>query len=431
MPGVIVVGLQWGDEGKGKIVDFLASRSDMVVRFNGGSNAGHSVVVEGVKYKFHIMPSGVLSGKQVALAGGVVIDPQVFVEKELAPLNEKKIMPKLSIDSKCHIVTPYHKALDAMHEDMHGKAAAGSTRSGIAPVFSDKHGRVGIRVQDLMDEAVFRAKVSKARERFEAIARCVYKQEPAVEDFTSRYLEYAAKMRPFVSDSTHKINEALDEGQTVLFEAAQGAMLDVDHGIYPMTTSSNTISGAACTGAGVGPTKIKRVFGVIKAYTSRVGNGPLPTELLDETGSQIREKGHEYGTTTGRPRRIGWLDTVSVKYAAMLNGVTDLAVVHLDTLSGFKEVRMCVAYKYGGEELLKYPTNTEVFAKVTPVYKTFKGWEDVGAEKWREIAKSGKLDMLPPNCLKYLKAVKKYVGAPLSIVSVGADRTDTIVLKDL
>ncbi len=431
MPGVVVVGLQWGDEGKGKIVDFLASKSDMVVRFNGGSNAGHSVVVEGVKYKFHIMPSGVLSGKQVALAGGVVIDPTVFVDKELTQLNEKNIIPKLSIDSKCHIVTPYHRALDTMHEEKFGKAAAGSTKSGIAPVFSDKAGRIGIRVQDLMNETVFRAKVSQARERFLAIAKAVYGKDGQVEDFTSKYLEYANQMRPFVSDSTFKVNEALDEGKTVLFEAAQGAMLDIDHGIYPMTTSSNTIAGAACTGTGVGPTKIKRVFGVIKAYTSRVGNGPLPTELLDETGNKIREKGHEYGTTTGRPRRIGWLDVVSVRYAAMINGATDLAIVHLDTLAGFKEVKICVAYKYNGEELLKYPTNTDVFAKVTPVYKTFPGWENVGAAKWREIAKSGKIDTLPPNCQKYLKAVKKYVGVPISIVSVGADRADTIVLKDL
>ncbi|MBM3229919.1 adenylosuccinate synthase, partial [Candidatus Parvarchaeota archaeon] len=342
MSGTVVVGLQWGDEGKGKVIDFLASRSEAVVRFNGGSNAGHSVKVAGVKYAFHLMPSGVLSGKQVMLGAGVVIDPQVLVDKELSMLSQKGIIPLLTIDTKAHVITPYHKLLDAYHEESFGKAAAGSTKSGIAPVYSDKHARVGVRVQDMLDDAKLREKLELARKRFFEISKALYgKENIQVESCTDSYLKYAATLKQYAGDVSCKINLLLDSKKLVLFEAAQAAMLDIDHGLYPFGTSSNTIAGAACTGAGVGPTKIKRVFGVIKAYTSRVGNGPLPTELVDETGSKIREKGHEYGTTTGRPRRVGWLDLACVKYAVQLNGVTDLCIVHLDTLAGFEKIKVC------------------------------------------------------------------------------------------
>jgi len=373
-----------------------------------------------------------LSGKQVMLGAGVVIDPQVLVDKELSMLSQKGIIPLLTIDTKAHVITPYHKLLDAYHEESFGKAAAGSTKSGIAPVYSDKHARVGVRVQDMLDDAKLREKLELARKRFFEISKALYgKENIQVESCTDSYLKYAATLKQYAGDVSCKINLLLDSKKLVLFEAAQAAMLDIDHGLYPFGTSSNTIAGAACTGAGVGPTKIKRVFGVIKAYTSRVGNGPLPTELVDETGSKIREKGHEYGTTTGRPRRVGWLDLACVKYAVQLNGVTDLCIVHLDTLAGFEKIKVCTGYKIDGKEFSGFPTNTEEFAKAQPIYKNFRGWEDLGEQGWQEVAKKNSLDAFPQNCQKYLKFIKRFLGVPITILGVGPDREKTLVLKEL
>ncbi len=417
MPSTVVVGLQWGDEGKGKIVDYFASSADLVVRFNGGNNAGHTVVVAGKKYKLHTIPCGVVSGKRVLVGAGVALDPKIVLG-EIDELTKGGISPNLGIDYKAHIITPYHRLLDKLQDDSQGKKGAGSTKSGIAPVYSDKHARLGIRFEDLVDENLLKEKLSAAHGRAKKLVSGFYNSSELVEDCLSEYLSYGKKLKKYATDVSLEVNSALDSGKNVFFEAAQGALLDIDHGVYPFCTSSNVISGAVCTGVGVSPKKIGKIVGVVKAYTSRVGNGPFPTELLDKTGDAIREKGFEYGTTTGRPRRIGWLDLVAVKYACRINGIEELAITKLDTLGGFPKLKVCTAYECDGKKLENYPAQSSLLPKCKPIYEEFAGWGELVGKK--------KLSELDSNCKKYVDFISKHCGVKVSIFSIGPGREETI-----
>lgn len=428
MVGVVVVGAQWGDEGKGKIVDYLAERADVVVRYGGGNNAGHTVVVKGKEFKFHLMPSGAVRGKKVVIANGVVVDPKVLLE-EMEKLEKAGSEPELLLSDRAHLIMPYHIQLDGAEEVLKGKYKAGTTKRGIGPCYSDKAARFGIRVSDLMDEEVFKEKmgfVLKLKEK--QLANFGLKLEDP-QKFLSEYRAYADKLHKFVGDSMLEVNKALENGDSVLFEGAQGTMLDIDHGLFPYGTSSNTTAGGACTGSGVGPKHISDVVGVAKAYTSRVGEGPVPTELTDEIGGKLREKGHEYGTTTGRPRRVGWYDAVVVKYAVRVNGLTGLAITKLDTLAGFEKIRVCTSYEVGGKKVESIPASAKEYARCKPVYEELAGWQDCSEEEWAKLAKKG-FSALPENMQKYVKKLEELAGVPAYIVSIGRGREATICLKD-
>ncbi|MCX8174510.1 MAG: adenylosuccinate synthase [Thermoplasmata archaeon] len=372
----VIVGTQWGDEGKGKITDVLAEKSDIVVRYQGGSNAGHTIVIGDKKFAFHLLPSGILRpGKVVVIGNGVVVDPAALFQ-EIEKLEAMGIQTAdLKISERAHIVMPYHKQIDALEEELKGKFGAGTTRRGIGPCYADKAARFGLRVCDLLEEREFREKleiVYGVKKRFLG----AYGKE--IVDFQSmlnEYLEYGKKLKPYVCDTAYYLNEAIDAGKKVLLEGAQGTHLDIDHGIYPHGTSSSTFAGGASTGTGIPPAKIGSVIGVVKAYTSRVGEGPFPTELHDRTGEIIREKGQEYGTTTGRPRRVGWLDLVMVNYSVMINGIDTIALTKVDTLAGLEKLKVCVAYRINGQETTRFPASMNELARAVPVYEEFEGWE--------------------------------------------------------
>ena len=429
---VVVVGTQWGDEGKGKIVDFYASRSDLVIRYCGGANAGHTIVSGGKKYKFHHIPSGILYKDKVNIIGnGTVIDPKKLLE-ELAQLKAGGIRPNLVISPRAHVVMPYHFVLDGAEEEKKGAMAAGTTKRGIGPCYSDKAARFGIRISDLLEPETFRQKLHtmhliKTR-TIEGVYRLHFHQTE--EQIYGEYSAYARQLAPYVKDTTEIISAALAGKKKILLEGAQATMLDIDHGMYPFGTSSNTTAGGACTGSGIGPTAIDEVVGVVKVYTSRVGSGPLPTELLDSTGNAIRDKGGEYGTTTGRPRRIGWLDLVTLRYAAQVNGLTGLAFTRVDTLSGVSKLKACTHYVCGGRKISMPPAAYSQLGDCRPVYKEFPGWKDLGEEGWKAAAKKG-YSALPKEARAYLDYVSKEVGVPIYAVGVGAGRENTIVLKDV
>ncbi len=432
MPVAVVVGAQWGDEGKGKVVDCYASRADIIVRFNGGANAGHTIVSKGVKHKFHHIPSGILYQKKLNIIGnGLVVDPKKLLE-EIGAVKEAGVRPNLLISPRAHVVLPYHFVLDGAEEAKKGNLAAGTTRRGIGPCYSDKAARFGIRMGELIQPAVFREKLRIMHAIKTKILREAYGIDfPQSEDeIYSQYCQYASRLAPYVSDPAERLHQAIEGKKKVLLEGAQATMLDIDHGMYPFGTSSNTTAGGACTGSGIGPTAIDEVIGVVKVYTSRVGTGPLPTELFDSTGDFIRDKGGEYGTTTGRPRRIGWLDLVTVRYAARINGLTGLAFTRLDTLSGVKKVKVCTHYVLGGKKVLSQPASHQDFALCKPVYKEFAGWKDFGEQGWHQIAKKG-YPALPKEAKAYLGFISKSVGVPTCFVGVGASREDAIVLKDV
>jgi adenylosuccinate synthase len=374
----VIVGTQWGDEGKGKITDILAESADIIVRYQGGSNAGHTIVVGNQKFAFHLLPSGILRRDKVVVIGnGVVVDPRVLLD-ELANLKKNGIEPaELKISERAHLVMPYHRQMDVLEEEIKGKFSAGTTRRGIGPCYADKASRFGLRVCDLLDEKLFVERLRIAWEMkkklFESYGKSI---EIDFETLCREYLAYAKEIQKFVCDTAYYLNEAIDSGKKVLLEGAQGTHLDIDYGIYPHGTSSNTFAGGACTGTGIPPKKIGNVIGVVKAYTSRVGEGPFPTELLDRTGDMIREKGQEYGTTTGRPRRVGWLDLVMLKYSIMLNGIDMLALTKVDTLAGLDRVKVCVAYRVNGTELRRFPANLRLLASAKPVYVELDGWTD-------------------------------------------------------
>lgn len=428
MSSVIVLGAQWGDEGKGKIVDYLAQQADAVVRYSGGSNAGHTVVVNDISYKLRLLPSGVLFKDKVNVLGnGVVINPGVVLQ-EISGMKEKGIdCSNLVISDRAHVVLPYHQRLDELQEAALGKNKIGTTKGGIGPCYMDKVARVGIRICDLMEPETFAAKLKVNLEAKNQIITKIYGGEPFDYDTVLKeYLAYAEQLRPYVTDTGVVMDELFEADRKVLFEGAQATFLDIDHGTYPYVTSSNPTAGNACTGSGIGPRFIDHVVGVVKAYTTRVGEGPFITELhdTDGPGHQIRETGHEYGTVTGRPRRCGWLDAFMLRYSARLNSLDYLAITRLDILDKMPVIKMCVGYKIGDEVLKRIPASLNVLAKVEPIYEEFEGW-------MTDISGVREYDKLPDNAKKYLERLSEVAGVELGIVSVGPNREQTIVLKDL
>ncbi|MBW5396895.1 adenylosuccinate synthase [Brachyspira pilosicoli] len=426
MASVIIVGTQWGDEGKGKIVDYLANKAQYVVRSQGGSNAGHTVVVDNIKYKLRLLPSGILHKDKVCIIGnGVVIEPKVFLS-EIDGLIEKKVnMSNLKISNRAHVLMPYHKILDELQEEDLGENKLGTTKNGIGPCYMDKASRLGIRIVDLMNKEVFAKKLKFNVELKNKLLKKLYNHEGInYEELLKEYLEYAERLRPYVADTTTILNKAIKEKKNILFEGAQATMLDLDHGTYPFVTSSYPAAGGACTGSGVGPRKIDNVIGVVKAYSTRVGEGPFPSELFDDVGQFIRDKGGEYGTVTGRARRCGWLDACVIKYASYINGLDSVAITRLDILDELEKLKICVAYKYNGEILEDYPADLDILSKVEPVYEEFEGWK-TSTTNIREY------DKLPENAKKYLKRLSEVIETDISIVSVGAGRDETIIIKDI
>ncbi|MEI0446529.1 adenylosuccinate synthase [Brachyspira intermedia] len=426
MASVIIVGTQWGDEGKGKIVDYLAENCEYVVRSQGGSNAGHTVVVDNIKYKLRLLPSGILHKDKVCVIGnGVVIEPKVFLS-EIDSLIEKKVnISNLKISDRAHVIMPYHKILDELQEEDLGENKLGTTKNGIGPCYMDKSSRLGIRIVDLMNKETFAKKLKFNVELKNKLLKKLYNHEGVnYDELLKEYLGYADRLRPFVADTTTILNKAIKEKKNILFEGAQATMLDLDHGTYPFVTSSYPAAGGACTGSGVGPRKIDNVIGVVKAYATRVGEGPFPSELFDDVGQFIRDKGGEYGTVTGRPRRCGWLDACVVKYASYVNGLDSIAITRLDILDELDKLKICVAYKYNGEILEGYPADLDILSKVEPVYEEFEGWKT----STRDIRE---YDKLPENAKKYLKRLSEVIETDISIVSVGAGRDETIIVKKI
>jgi adenylosuccinate synthase len=428
MSSVVVIGSQWGDEGKGKIVDYLAQKADAVVRYSGGSNAGHTVVVNNVAYKLRLLPSGILyPGKTCVLGNGVVINPGVVL-KEIKDMRDKGVdISRIVISDRAHVVLPYHQLLDELQEAALGKAKIGTTKGGIGPCYMDKVARTGIRICDLMEPDTFAAKLKINVDAKNAIITKIYGGKPFDYDtILKEYLEYAEELRPYVADTGVVLDEIFASGKNVLFEGAQATFLDIDHGTYPYVTSSNPTAGNAATGSGIGPCYIDHVVGVVKAYTTRVGEGPFVTELLDKDGpgNQIRETGHEYGTVTGRPRRCGWLDAFMLKYSARLNSLDFLAITRLDILDQMPKIKMCVGYTIDGVEIKQIPASLKTLAKVQPVYEEFNGW-------MADITKCRNFDELPANAKKYVQRISEVAGVPLGIVSVGPNRSQTIVLHEV
>ncbi|MFZ3577698.1 adenylosuccinate synthase [Virgibacillus sp. DJP39] len=426
MSSVVVVGTQWGDEGKGKITDFLSQNAEVVARYQGGNNAGHTIKFDGITYKLHLIPSGIFfSDKICVLGNGMVIDPKAFVE-ELAYLHERNVATdNLRISNRAHVILPYHLKLDILQEEEKGINKIGTTKKGIGPAYMDKAARVGIRIADLLDKETFRAKVEQNVKEKNRLFEKVYEVEPVkVDEIVEEYYEYGQQLAKYVADTSVVLNDALDDGRRVLFEGAQGVMLDIDQGTYPYVTSSNPIAGGVTIGSGVGPTKINHVVGVSKAYTTRVGDGPFPTELHDEIGNQIREVGREYGTTTGRPRRVGWFDSVVVRHAKRVSGITDLSLNSLDVLTGIETLKICVSYNYKGKVMNEFPASLSVLADCEPVYEEMPGWtEDITGVK--------SLHDLPKNARHYLERISQLTEIPLSIFSVGPDRTQTNVVRSV
>jgi adenylosuccinate synthase len=426
MPCSVVVGAQWGDEGKGKIVDLLAERADVVARYQGGNNAGHTLVLGDETYKLRLVPSGILyPGTTCVLGNGCVIDPEVLIE-ELDGLEQRGIDTSgLRISGAAHLIMPWHRIIDADSELMLGSLQIGTTRRGIGPAYADKASRVGIRVQDLLDEKILRAKIQTALSVKNVLLRKIYHQRPIDKDaLTEATLHYAARVRPYVADTSLLVNQAIDEGRMLLCEGAQGTLLDLDNGTYPFVTSSNPIAGGACTGLGIGPTRIDSVLGVTKAYLTRVGAGPFPSEADEQRGAQIREHGAEYGTVTGRDRRCGWLDIVGLRFAARLNGLTELAVTKLDVLSIFESIPICVGYRLpGGEVTQDFPSHQSDFHHAQPVYEELEGW---GVD----ISGVRSFDQLPAAARTYLRRVEELVAVPVAIVGVGQRRDQIVMLRE-
>jgi adenylosuccinate synthase len=423
MSAVVVMGTQWGDEGKGKIVDYLAEKSDVVVRYQGGSNAGHTVTVEGKEFKLRLLPSGILyKGKKCVIANGVVINPKVLLQEMDGMEAQGVDVDGIRISNRAHVILPYHCILDGLLEEALGDKKIGTTKNGIGPCYMDKDNRIGIRIVDLMDEEVFSEKLKSNLTLKNKELQEIYHQEPLdYEEIRTEYLGYADRLRKYVIDTSAYLNEEIKADKKVLFEGAQATLLDLDHGTYPYVTASHPTSGGACVGAGIGPNKIDKVIGVVKAYCTRVGEGPFPTEQLNEIGDRIRKCGHEFGTVTGRPRRTGWLDGCVVRYAGYLSGIDYMAITRLDILDDFEEIKLCVAYKYQGEILNEMPASLKILAAVEPVYETFKGWQT-------DTTKIRKYEDLPEAARKYLERLAEVADIKLGYVSVGPNRDQTIVL---
>jgi adenylosuccinate synthase len=425
MKSVVVVGAQWGDEGKGKVVDYLASSFDYTARCAGGHNAGHTVIYDGRRFVLQLVPCGILrAGRRAVIGAGVVVDPAALVA-ELETLHRAGIdaSGRLFLSNRAHLIFPFHRQMEKAAEAARGAAKIGTTVKGIGPAYEDKARRNGLRVADLMEAKRFREKLGRLIQEKDAMSRAAYGAPLEVEGLAEEYLGYAERLRPLVTDTSVLINEALDQGRSVLFECAQGTMLDIDHGTYPFVTSSNATAGGACTGIGVAPTRISGVIGVTKAYTTRVGGGPFPTEMQDSEAQQVRQRGNEYGAVTGRPRRCGWLDLAILRYAIRINGITSLVVTKLDVFDAQPEIRVCVGYCYKGSRLREMPAAAEDFAQLTPDYRTLPGWM-APTEGVREMSQ------LPSAAVDYLNFIADHLGVEIGMVSTGPERDATIVPQE-
>ena len=426
MPGIVIVGVQWGDEGKGKATDLLGERTDWVVKFNGGNNAGHTVVVGNEKYALHLLPSGILSpGVTPVIGNGVVIDLEVLFS-ELEALGGRGIdVSRLKVSATAHLITQYHRTLDKVTERFLGKRMIGTTGRGIGPAYADKINRVGIRVQDLFDENILRQKVEGALDQKNHLLVKIFNRRAITADeIVEDLLSYAERLRPMVADTGYLLDEALRRGEVVVFEGGQATMLDVDHGTYPFVTSSSATAGGASTGSGIGPGALDRIVGIVKAYTTRVGSGPFPTELFDEQGEWLRSRGFEFGTTTGRPRRVGWYDAPITRYATRVNGITDLVLTKLDILTGLEQIPVCVAYDVDGRRFDEVPVNQTDFHHATPVLEYFPGWSE-------DISTARTFDDLPKNAQDYVIALEGMSNTRISVIGVGPERDQVIVRHDL
>lgn len=426
MPAITLVGAQWGDEGKGKATDLVGNRVDYVVRYQGGNNAGHTVVIGDQKYALHLLPSGILSPDVVpVIANGVVIDPAVLFE-ELRGLRERGVnTERLLVSANAHMIMPYHRALDKVTERFLGKGRIGTTGRGIGPTYADKISRTGIRVQDMFDDKILRQKLELAlHDKNQVLTKVFNRRGLELDQVYDEYKGYAEELRPFVADTSLELNKALDAGKTVYLEGSQGTLLDIDHGTYPFVTSSSPTAGGACAGAGLGPTRITKVVGIVKAYTTRVGSGPFPTELHDEWGEWLRQKGGEYGVTTGRNRRCGWFDAAIARYATRINGITDFFLTKLDVLSGLERIPVCVGYQANGTRYDEIPMTQTEFHHAVPVYEYLDGWNE-------DISHARAFEELPKTAQAYVRTLEEMAGAPISAIGVGPGRDQTLELRAL
>ncbi|RFA10611.1 adenylosuccinate synthase [Subtercola boreus] len=426
MPAIVLIGAQWGDEGKGKATDLLGTRVDYVVKFNGGNNAGHTVVIGNQKYALHLLPSGILTPNVTpVITNGVVVDIEVLFHELEALVSRGVDVSRLLISANAHVITAYHRTLDKVTERFLGKRQIGTTGRGIGPAYADKINRLGIRMQDIFDENILRQKVEGALDQKNHLLVKVYNRRAIeVDDIVENLLSYAERLRPMVVDTSLVLNQALDAGKTVLFEGGQATMLDVDHGTYPFVTSSNATSGGAATGSGVAPNRIERVIGIVKAYTTRVGAGPFPTELFDESGEFLRANGFEFGTTTGRPRRCGWYDAPIARYSARINGVTDFVLTKLDVLTGLEKIPVCVAYDVDGVRVDEVPVSQSDFHHAVPIYEEFEGWSE-------DITGARTFEDLPDAAQRYVLAIEAMSGSRISAIGVGPGREEIVVRHDL
>ncbi len=425
MPNRVVIGSQWGDEGKAKVVDYLTEDADIVVRFQGGANAGHTVEVGDEKYVFHLVPSGIMRPEKVCvISNGVVLDPKQIL-LELKELEEKNIdfTGRLFLSESAHVVFPFHKKMDQLNEIAAGKNAIGTTGRGIGPAYTDKVRRVGLRICDLMDEKGFKSKLYSITEMYNSHIQKLYGESSlSASEIYEEYIEYGRALKPYVSDTIVYLNNSIKAGKNILFEGAQGTFLDLDHGTHPYITSSNTVAAAACVGSGIGPRHIHEVVGVVKAYTTRVGNGPFPTELNDSLGEKLQTQGHEFGATTGRPRRCGWVDLVLLKKAAMVNGLTHLAITKMDVMDNFDEIKMCVGYNINGKVVENFPCQSELLEEVEPIYESVPGWNESTKDitNWED---------LPQNAKNYLTTLSEKIDVPIGMISLGPKRHQTISVE--
>jgi len=426
MPAIAVIGAQWGDEGKGKIVDLLAEKANMVVRFSGGNNAGHTVVNPQGEFRMHLVPSGIFHREVTCIVGnGVVVDPAVLLE-EIDELKRRGVaVDRLFISDRAHLIMPYHTLIDALEEESRGGGALGTTRKGIGPVYVDKVGRLGIRTGDLLEKEAFYERLQFVLEQKNRILTRVYGAQPlSLEEVYDKYCNYGELLAPFIRETDLMVQEALENKEKVLLEGAQGTMLDIDFGTYPYVTSTSTVVGGACSGIGLSPVNIDSIIGVFKAYTTRVGSGPMPTELIDDTGELIRERAHEYGTTTGRPRRCGWFDAVVGRFSARINGFSGFALTRLDVLDILPSIKICTGYKLGGKTLKDPPSNSVLLAKCEPIYEELPGWQE-------DISGIRRFEDLPEKARFYARRLEELVACPVNIISVSPRREQTIVVKEI
>ncbi|EKD50214.1 MAG: hypothetical protein ACD_62C00608G0004 [uncultured bacterium] len=427
MPNIVIIGAQWGDEGKGKVVDYFANRADVVVRFQGGNNAGHTIIVDGEKNVLHLIPSGILHNRcHCVLGNGMVINPEVLCQ-EITNISENGYdcsPSRLSVSDRAHMLFPYHRDLDNWREAESGENKIGTTNRGIGPCYEDKVARRGIMMGDLLSPNTLKVRASEVLNYYNRVYCPIYQGSPyQLDRFYDHLLRYAEFLKPYICDTTQLLHSCIAQKKNILFEGAQGTLLDVDHGTYPFVTSSNTVSANACVGSGVGPNQIHKVIGTFKAYTTRVGEGPFPTELFDSVGVELQKNGHEFGATTGRPRRCGWLDLVALKRAVLLNGITSLVITKLDVLSGLENLQVAIKYRHDNDMLDYYPSQEHILRDCQPVYQTLKAWKE-------DISLTRNFNELPPACSDYLKFIENYLDVPIHLVSVGPDRNANIVIQD-